>query len=142
ALTGGKTERTFSFDASAKNDVLYVDNEHLYFALRCLNDYNTSLLCYSDAHRAVKTVEVSFGSSASEKFTFVKNGVPYSQTLDYTPISISYEGKNSGAIQNFHIAKKTNITKNENRNVILKFNTSISYGIGHIIYTLTEANFA
>lgn len=141
-ITNGSSERTVSFSAVGDNDVVYLDNEQLYFALRCLDTKNTSLAVYSDAHKAVKTVDVSYGADESAKFDFTKNGAPYSATIAYTPVSLTYNGKNSGATQNFHIAQKTSDTKNEHRSVILKFQTSAAYGIGHFIYTLTEANFA
>lgn len=134
-------ERTTEFEIDDK--YTFVDNEQLYFALRCMPlTAGTYLSTYSDAHKTVKTVSVTVKEAAEEEFTFLKSGVSSTQTLSYLPLAVALSGKNGGGEQTVWVAKKTDTAKNVNRNVILKRLNPVPYNIGTLVYTLTEANFA
>lgn len=133
--------RTTEFEIDS--DYTYVDNEQLYFALRCLPMTSTTYFSvYSEAHKAVKEAVATVAAEVNEEFTFLRNGIESKQTFSYIPVSLSLNGKNGGGEQTLWIAKKTDTAKNTNRNVILKRVNPIAYNIGELVYTLTEATFA
>ena len=120
----------------------YLDNEQLIFALRAMAAKTSSakLQVYSPFAEAVQKVGITFNAEESAEFTFLKNGTEETKALTYRPASIVLDEKNPGATQTAWVAKTTDSTKNEYRNVVLKLETPLSYGLGSLIYTLKSAN--
>ena len=78
-------------------------------------------------------------------FGGVKNGSEekVKSTITYRPVSMVLDEKNPGATQTAWIAKKpeTSSNSNVNRNVLLRLETPLSYGLGSLVYTLNSATY-
>lgn len=136
-------EETNSFAMNAEKYTC-LDNEQLLFALRGLNPSLSSSVkfnIYNPYVKGTQLVNVSFSSEDGLDFNFQRNGVATKGTIQYYPVSIVLDAKNSGATQTAWIAKSTNIQSNTYRNVILKLVTPLSYHIGSLVYTLKSATF-
>ncbi len=132
-------EDTFSIDQKKYS---YLDNEELLLALRAVKNSTSSatLNVYSPFAKKVQEVSWKFDTEASAEFSFFKNGGESKETstITYRPVSIALNEKNPGATQTAWIAKKpeTASESNKNRNVMLRLETPLSYGLGTLIYTL------
>lgn len=123
----------------------YLDNEQLLLSLRGIDPASTSsgkVLAYSPFVSAVQTIKFNYGSQTGGEFSFTKNGTALSQeTIQYYPVTLQIDAKNSGNAQTVWIAKATSAGKNTYRNVMLRLQSPISYGIGTLVYTLKTAEF-
>ena len=125
----------------------YLDNEQLLFALRGINPTTTTsptLLVYAPYSGVVQQIKTTIGSLAvASDFTFqsVDTGAEVKADISYYPITLTINAKNSGATHTAWITKTTNPNNNEYRNVMLKYEAPISYHLGKLVYTLTQADF-
>lgn len=135
-------EQTFEID---KKKFSYLDNEQVLFALRGVRTSTSSakVLVYSPFVETVQRVSWTFSAEASEEFSFHKNGSEekVKSTITYRPVSVVLDEKNPGATQTAWIAKPTDTANNINRNVILRLETPLSYGLGSLIYTLNSVSY-
>ncbi len=144
ATENNTTTREFEIE---DDKYTYLDNEQLLLALRgvspSLNSAPTFLV-YAPFTAAVQSIKTSFSTTTSKtSFTFQQNGNSVTKELSYREVSVSIDSKTPGATQTVWIADKaTNPLENENRNVILKMETPISYNLGTLIYELTEETYS
>lgn len=135
-------EKNFDID---QKKFSYLDNEQLLFALRGVKNSTTSakFLVYSPFIAAVQKVSCSFSTEASAEFSFHKNGSEekVKSTITYRPVKVVLDEQNPGATQTAWIAKTTTPTNNTNRNVMLRLETPLSYGLGTMIYTLNSVSY-
>ena len=85
---------------------------------------------------------MSFSAEKGDDFTFQQNGTETSTAIQFYPVSIALDEKNSGQTQTAWVAKTTNPSNNRYRNVVLRLEAPLSYGMGSLIYTLKSANFS
>lgn len=137
-------ENTFAID---QKKLSYLDNEQVLLALRGVRNSTSSakLNVYSAFAEAVQKVAWTFNAEVSAEFSFYKDGgeEKTKSTITYRPVNVVLDEKNPGATQTAWIAKKpeTSSTANVNRNVILRLETPLSYGLGSLIYTLNSASY-
>ena len=137
-------EREFEID---QDKFSYLDNEQVILALRAIRNSTSSakLNVYTPFVEAVQKVAVSFNTEESAEFSFYKNGSEEKVTsaITYRPVTLVLDEKNPGATQTAWIAKKSDVsnTANTNRNVMLRLETPLSYGLGTLIYTLNSATY-
>ena len=137
-------ENTFEID---QKKFSYLDNEQLLLALRAVRNTTSSakVNVYSPFVESVQKVSWSFEADASAEFSFYKNGSEekVKSTITYRPVSMVLDEKNPGATQTAWIAKKpeTSSNSNVNRNVMLRLETPLSYGLGSLVYTLNSATY-
>ena len=120
----------------------YLDNEQILFALRGANTMSNKILAYNASKSKVETINVTFGSEKADTYEFLLNGESKKASIAAIPVSLEIDDINSGGVQNVWYAKTTDVKNNVYRNVMLKFESPISYNIGKLVYTLTSANFA
>ncbi len=130
-------ENTSTFEID--DDVRYLDNEQLLFALRGVNVSSASstatFAVYAPFTRAVQEVKAAFSTSTeSSTFTFTRNGEQKERNINYRTVEVSLNTKNPGSKQVLWIAEKTE--NNVNRNLILRMETQVSYELGSLVYTL------
>ena len=135
-------EKTFEIE---QKKLTYLDNEQVILALRAIRNTTTSakLNVYSPFAEAVQKLSYSFDSDASAEFSFLKNGENTKSMITYRTAKLVLDEKNPGATQTAWIAKQPENTSasNTNRNVILRLETPLSYGLGTLIYTLNSASY-
>jgi hypothetical protein len=122
-----------------------LDNEQLLFALRGINPTlspSAKFNVYSPYVKATQSVKATFAAEEGIDFTFTRNGAIIKEAIQYYPVSVALNEKNSGATQKVWIAKNTNILSNTYRNVVLRLETPLSYNLGSLIYKLKSAEFA
>ncbi len=122
-----------------------LDNEQLAFALRGINpslNASAKFNVYSPYVKASQSVRATFNTATSADFNFTRNGIAIKDTIEYYPVSVVLNEKNEGATQTLWIAKNTNIQANTYRNVILKIETPLAYGLGTLVYSLKSATFS
>ncbi len=122
-----------------------LDNEQLAFALRGINpslNSSAKFNVYSPYVKAPQSVKATFNTATSADFSFTRNGTAIKETIEYYPVSVVLNEKNEGATQTVWIAKSTSIQANTYRNVILKLEQPLSYGLGSLVYTLQSATFS
>lgn len=133
--------KTFEID---EEDTRYLDNEQLIFALRGVNPTSfptANFLVYAPFTKAVQQVKATFPTSAEgATFKFHRNGTQIEQNINYRSVKLALNTNNPGAEQTIWIAEKSE--NNVNRNVILKMETPLSYGIGSLVYTLTSETYS
>ncbi len=130
-------EKTSTFEI--EDDVRYLDNEQLLFALRGVNVSSTSSMAtfsvYAPFTRAIQEVNAAFSTSTeSSNFSFTRNGEQKERNINYRTVEVSLNTKNPGAKQTLWIAEKAE--NNVNRNLILRMETQVSYELGSLVYTL------
>ena len=137
-------ENTFEIE---QKKFSYLDNEQVFLALRAASNRTTSakLNVYSPFLEAVQKLSWTFEAEASKEFSFYKNGSEekVNSTITYRPVKMVLDEKNPGATQTAWIAKKpdSSIDSNVNRNVMLRLETPLSYGLGTLIYTLNSVSY-
>ena len=125
----------------------YLDNEQVLLALRAVPNRTTSakLNVYSPFIETVQKLSWTFEADASAEFSFYKNGSEekVKSTITYRPVKMVLDEKNPGATQTVWVAKKPESSSdtNVNRNVMLRLETPLSYGLGSLIYTLNSATY-
>ena len=124
----------------------YLDNEQLFFALRGINTSLSSsptFYVYAPFSEEMQQVKATFStSSTSAEFTFTKDGEALDkESIAYNEVSLEIQAGNSGSPITLWIAKMTDAQKNKYRNVILQFETPVSYSIGTLTYKLKSAQF-
>lgn len=137
------TETRDSFSVNTEKFTC-IDNEQLLFALRGVNPALSSTAkfnVYSPFIKGTQSIKATFASEEGMDFNFVKNGVAIKEAIQYYPVSIVLDQKNSGATQTAWIAKSTDVQSNTYRNVILRLETPLSYNFGSLVYTLKSATF-
>lgn len=137
---GEPTENDFEINTEKYT---YLDNEQLLFAVRGINptvSASSKFSVYSPFSDSVQTVGVSFTNVQGADFELTKNGEAGKFELQYYPVSIALNAKNSGATQTAWYAKNTG-NSNPFHNVMLRLETPISYNLGKLIYTLKSATF-
>ena len=135
-------ENGFEID---KEKFSYLDNEQVLFALRGVRTSTSSakVLVYSPFVETVQKVSWSFTEEKSDEFSFFKNGSAekVTSTITYRPVSVVLDEKNPGATQTVWIAKPGDTANNTNRNVMLRLETPLSYGLGSLVYTLNSVSY-
>ena len=129
---------------TAGGDYSYVDNEQLLFAIRCMGlGSSDKLRVFNSATQTVQTINVSPSKAKSNQFTFKMNGEAEAtpRAIEYYPTDISISSSTPGATQTAWYSKPNDLNNNLYRNVMLKLKTPLSFGLGTLVYTLTEANF-
>ena len=123
----------------------YLDNEQLMLGLRALNpstNSSTKVLVYSPFAKTTQTISATFDKKVTEEnLSFEKDGQPYKADVQYYPVTIALEATNSGQKQTIWIAAAENVKNNLLRNVILRYETPITYGLGTLVYKLKSATF-
>jgi hypothetical protein len=135
-------EKTFT---ASQKDYSYLDNEQILFALRGMPASSQKFVSYSPLTRAMQTISVSVGDKKGLETEFKLNGATNptaKKNVSYYPFTLKINSKTPGASQEIWVAETTNPLQNTYRNVILKMKMPVSYNIGSLIYTLTEATFA
>lgn len=129
---------------TAGGDYSYVDNEQLLFAIRCMGlGSSDKLRTFNASTQTVQTINVSPSKKATDEFTFTMNKETEKKVrpIEYYPTDISISSSTPGATQTAWFAKTTDVNNNLYRNVMLKLETPLSFGLGTLVYTLTEADF-
>lgn len=133
-------EQTFTIE----DKYTCLDNEQLLFALRGLSQSTStaSLSVYAPFSGVVQTINVGYSSlEKGTEFSFEKNGVSIKQVINYYPVSVKINAQLPGATQTVWIAETTDAHSNTFRNVILQWETPLSYNLGSLIYKLKSASF-
>ena len=123
----------------------YLDNEQLLFAIRGMRasaSVSSTFMVYSPFARNGQKIKATFSAKAGTEFSFLRDGAPVKETIEYFPTSLVLDSKNPGATQTAWYAATTNPQDNTYRNVMLRLETPVSYNHGTLIYTLKSANFA
>ena len=135
-------EDTFEVD---QKKFSFLDNEQVLLALRAVRSSTSSakLKVYSPFAEAIQKVSLSFQTEESAEFSFYKNGSEekVKSIITYRPVNFVLDEKNPGGTQTAWVAKATDASKNTNRNIILRLETPLSYGLGSLIYTLNSATY-
>lgn len=134
-------EKTFEInDKKAR----YLDNEQLYLAMRAVNPSSFSapkILTYAPFTGVVQNINANFSSSdEGATFEFTRNDVPFKDVINYREVTLEIDAKNSGSTQTLWIATTQSGT-NKNRNLILKIETPLSYGMGSLVYSLVSETY-
>ena len=131
------TEFTFEKDKYSR-----LDNEQLLFAIRAIPTSLTSakIQTYSPFVESEQTVSLSYAAEATAEFSYTNNGESVKKNITYRPVKIVLDEKNPGATQTAWYAKNTDVSKNTNRNVLLRLETPIAYGLGSLVYKLKSAD--
>lgn len=144
---GYKMTNTIEISDKDAKKYSYLDNEQLLFALRGINPTTTTsptLLVYAPYSEAVQQIKATINTlSVADDFTFqsVDENKEIKDDISYYPITLSINAKNAGQSQTVWIAKTTDANNNKYRNVMLRYEAPISYGLGTMVYTLTQADF-
>ena len=135
-------EKTFEIE---QKKFTYLDNEQVILALRAVRNTTTSakLNVYSPFADAVQKLSLKFDGDTSAEFSFQKDGAETKSMITYRTATLVLDEKNPGATQTAWIAKQPESTtvSNTNRNIILRLETPLSYGLGTLIYTLNSASY-
>lgn len=139
---GQSTTQSFEIDA---NSYSYLDNEQLLLALRAMRASTASaqVLTYSPFTDSVQTVAVSFAVAESKDFSLHKNGSAekITEAFTYRPAQIRLNENNSGATQTAWIAVASDTSANKQRNVMLRLETPLAYGLGTLVYNLSSISY-
>lgn len=142
--TTNKTQKnSFTFD----KELVPVDNEYLLFSLRGISQSATTYGCYVYAPFSVQVqqIDLAYGAIVKGKeFQYQANEKTVNGVVDYCPVTLTINADNEGSSQTVWVAKTADVSKNEinkHRNVILRFETPISYNMGKLVYTLQDAQF-
>ena len=141
----GDAEETINQKVTLNKDYTVLDNEQLLFAIRGLSQTDVStptFSVYSPYVNSAQKVKVSFGSETGEDFNLIQNGIAGKHTVQYYPVSIVLNEKNSGQTQTAWVAKTTDASNNKYRNVVLRHSTPLSYGLGSLVYQLISTNYS
>ncbi len=123
----------------------YLDNEQLPFALRAIPIEKTSAtaLVYSPFVNKTQKVGFSFSSEESGEFSFFRAGNTETKAknlINYREVKMVLKETNPGATQTALVAYTKDTQNNLFRNVILKLETPLSYGLGSLIYELNSTS--
>lgn len=132
-----KISREASFSIGSKYS--YLDNEQLPFALRgfSTSDSSASVKVYSPFLEKMQSVNISFDSEEKgQEFTLTENGNQSKKNIPYRVGTFVLSDTYSGEEQTVWIAKATDITNNNNRNVILRMEVPLAYNFGTLVYDL------
>ncbi len=124
-----------------QEDYSYLDNEQLLLALRAIPSSVTStkVEAYNPFVKSTQLINFTFSATTGASFSYKLNGTDVSnKEISYRPVNITLDAKNPGASQTAWIATTSNPENNENRNMMLKLETPLSYNFGKLIYTLKE----
>lgn len=128
-----------------KNGYSYLDNEQLLLALRAIpaSVSSTRLSAYSPFVSRVQDIAVAFAATESKDFSFYKNGSTEKVTtnISYRPVQFQLDEKDPGGMQVAWIAAVTNAYDNQHRNVMLRLQTPIAYGLGSLVYQLSSVSY-
>ncbi len=135
-------ENSYSDTFAIDKKYTYLDNEQLLFAIRGVNpleNSSPSFSVYSPFVETVQTIDVKYSASKGQDFKFTLNGEEKATTVQYYPVTIAINAKNPGATQTAWYASYKNSPAF--RNVLLHLETPISYGLGTLVYSLTNITF-
>lgn len=143
----GETIPATTNEYSVKKNESYtnIDNEQLFVALRGIDPTTVvgapTLAVYSPYVDRAQLVTAQSGSKTTEKRNFTLNGAELDKEISYYPVTIALNDKNPGMSQTLEIAATTSSTKNEYRNVVLRYQVPLSLNLGVLTYELTSATF-
>ncbi len=127
---------------NADDDYNTLDNEQLLFAIRGITSLSSQKFnVYNASWRVSQLVALTASSADSDEFTFKKGETEFKATIEYVPVTLKLDVKNSGSEQTVWIAKTTELLNNVHRNVILHMEMPLSYTYGTLEYDLVQANF-
>lgn len=131
--------RTKNFEIPT--DYSYLDNESLLLAIRAVDSNATErFLVYNASTQGVQTVKLERKETATDTLTFKLNGADKTEAIPCVKYALSIDASNAGATQQLVIAQKTDASNNTWRNVLLRYETPLSYNLGTLVYKLTDAN--
>jgi len=136
--TSEPEEKTYSVEQNST----YLDNEQILFALRGLS--MNSSFTFSSLDSVDGTVAMVNGASletGSEEIAFTVGGESVTETIETIRLSLYY-ANGKGGVQRLTYAKRTDVSNNRFRNVLLKMEVPTLHELGTLTYTLTSANFA
>ena len=144
SLTMDNATSTQEFEID-ENGYSYLDNEQLLLALRAIpaSVGSTRLSAYSPFVSRVQDIAVVFAATESKDFSFYKNGSTEKVTTNiaYRPVQFQIDEKDPGGMQVAWIAAVTNAYDNQHRNVMLRLETPIAYGLGSLVYNLSSVSY-
>ena len=144
SLTMNEATSTQEFEID-EDGYSYLDNEQLLLSLRAMpaSVSSTRLSSYSPFVSRVQNVAVVFSETESKDFSFYKNGSTEKVTtnISYRPVQFQLNEKDPGATQTAWIAAVTDAYANQHRNVMLRLQTPIAYGLGTLVYQLSSASY-
>ena len=135
-----KQEKTFNVE----DKYTYLDNEQLLFAIRGLSQSTATatLSVYAPFSSVVQNISLQYSAlKKGTEFTFQKGEEKIKKVINYYPVSVKINAQLPGATQTVWIAETGNASANTFRNVILQWETPLSYNLGSLIYKLKSANF-
>lgn len=143
-LTMDESTSTQEFEIN-KNGYSYLDNEQLLLSLRAMpaSVSSTRLSAYSPFVSRVQNVAVVFTETQSKDFSFYKNGSTEKVTTNiaYRQAQFQLDEKDPGGTQVAWIAAVTDAYANQHRNVMLRLETPIAYGLGSLVYQLSSVSY-
>ena len=141
----GKQEIEFSI---TDKSYTYLDNEQYLFALRGISSdqlaaSSKTVSMYNASLMTMETVATTPSTATKTKFELQLNGgEKTSYEIDYAPLTIKTSNKHADLAQTLWYAKTTGNNNNRFRNVLLKMNVPMHFGLGTLEYTLQQANFS
>lgn len=133
-----------SFEIDQKK-FTYLDNEQLLFALRGMRATTTSakVNVYSPFVNAIQKVSISFAADETRTEKFSRNGeAEKEETLTVRPASVVLDERNPGETQKVLVAKHSEASGiNQNRNVLVYWETPLSYNLGALKYDLKDMTY-
>lgn len=131
-----KSERTLS----VQNGYSYFDNEQLLFAGRAMTFGEGSSLRVSCLGAELgKLQDVLFSCQETDKRTQTINGEEI-KDIDVNGVTLSLQQDLTGSVQKLYYASRLS-GNNTYRNALLYMEVPLSYNLGTLAYTLTEAEF-
>ncbi len=126
-------EETFSI--SSKHT--YIDNEQLYLCARgVLESSKQTLLSYNTSARTVQKISIAEDDDDTASFTFALNGEEAKQrAIAYADYKVAIQESNPGQTQTLRIA-----TSDAYRRLLLELRIPLSYNLGTLVFTLTNAS--
>ncbi len=123
----------------------FFENDQILFAMRSLN-LSSAITFQSLDPQTNNLVEVHTQSIAAEEFDttgIIIDGQAAPAKMDSYTMTISYNQTMSGAGRTvWYAAKESGSTQNTYRNVLLRFDTPLMYGLGTLRYSLVNADFS
>lgn len=141
--TPEKGEKRVS-EVALGSDGTYLDNEQILFALRGINlSTVASFRTLNTVAGGVQTVSTLEPTTTEYELTGASiDGVPQTGKISAIKAKLAYQTTYSGPTRTLWYAKMTSSSANVYRNVLLRMEDPLLYGLGTLNYTLSSAQFA
>ncbi len=122
----------------------YFDSEQILFALRGIDiTAATSFYSIDPQDRTLSEVTTTAATAVEYDLTGVTvDGQPSTQKIQAYNTALTYNKTMAGAGRSLWYAKTVSASANTYRNVLLRMETPLMYGMGTLVYTLKDAQFA